>query len=970
MKRSLLAGLAALLLTPPVAAQQEAQRPADRAVAQPSDPAALAAWGQAGRDIPTDPAPRFGLLANGMRYVLLHNRTPPGQVMVRFLINAGSLEEADDQRGLAHFLEHMAFNGSTNVPEGEMIRLLQREGLAFGADTNAATRHTDTSYRLDLPRNDPALIDTALMLMRETASNLTLAPEAVERERGVLLAELRGRDGYGYRNYLDQLDFFTPGARSNDRQPVGLASVIATAPVQRLRDFYTAYYRPERAVLVIVGDIDVADVEARVRARFADWQGTGEPGADADPGPFVHDRAAGADVHVHPALAETVTILRTRAQRREPDNREQRRRQLLEGMAEAIINRRLARIALSPDAPIVGASIAEYGEWDQFRTLRLFANARDGQWRDAMRVVDSEYRRALAHGFTDAEAAEQVASYRTALRNAVASAATRNSASLASRLLGLHEGFAIYVTPADDQALAEPVLAEADGARVSAAFRAMVEGFGPPQIRITAKADIADGPGGVLAAYQDAIRVPVPPLEARALGSFAYTDFGTPGQVVADDRVRDLGIRRVRFGNNVMLNIRRSGYERDRVRVSVRIDGGGLLAPREDPLRVALANLMPLGGLAAHSADDLRSILAGRSVSASFSTGTDSFLLSSLTTPGDLLLQLQLFAAGVRFPGYRPEALTLFRRALPQQYAQAEASPGAVIGRQVPAILSDNDPRTTIPPLETMLALEWDGTRAAMADALAHGAVEIAIVGDVDEAAAIAGVAATFAALPERRPTFAARDDQRVRRFASDRSLRTLVHRGEANQAVALAYWQARDDADLQEAMAIDMLAGVMQLMLTEELRERLGRSYSPSATASLSSDFPGFGVISASASVDIADLAAAEASISAVAARLRAEPVSDDLLARARAPVLEQMAAARRTNTYWLGYAAIASSQADRLDRSRHAPRLLADITPADVHRAAMTYLADDRYLPIRVVSEAHAADAAQISAASTASE
>lgn len=937
-----------LMLVPPSAAQA----PVAPVRAAPADTAALAAWGQADRDIPIDPAPRFGILANGMRFALLRNTTPPGQVMVRFHINVGSLEEADDQRGLAHFLEHMAFNGSTNVPEGEMVRLLQREGLAFGADTNASTSQDETSYRLDLPRNTPALIDTALMLMGEIASNLSISPAAVDRERGVVLAELRSRDGYAYRNYLDQSAFLYPGALLNERQPIGTEGIISGASAQRIRDFYNAYYRPERATLVIVGDIDVAAVEAQIRARFSAWQGRGNAGADADPGPFRHDRAAAADVYVHPALPESVFVVRTRAEARRPDSMAQRRRYQLEVLGEAIIRRRLSTIALAPDAPILGASVSEVGAWDRFRVLQLFANARDGQWRQALRVVENEYRRAVEHGFTDAEVAEQVAAQRTAYRNSVAGAGTRHSAALASRLLELNEGFSIYSTPATDQSIAEPVLAQANGVSVTAAFQAMVEGFGAPQIRVTAKTDIADDENAVLAAWQEATRLALTPPIDRAVQQFAYTDFGPASQIVADDRVADMNIRRVRFANNIMLNIRPSQYEDDRVRIVVRVDGGALLAPRTDPLRIALASLLPLGGLEAHSADDLRTILSGRSVGASFSVDTDSFDLSATTTPDDMRLQLQLLAAGIRHPGYRPEAITLFRRAIPQQYAQAEATPAAVIGRQVPAILSDNDPRTVVPALETMLALEWDGTRSALADALANGAIEIGIVGDVTEDAAIAAIADTFGALPLRRAGFDPRANQRDRRFATDLTARTLFHRGEPEQAAVLAYWPARDDADQREAIAIEMLAQVMQVMLTEDLRERLGRSYSPGANAALSSDFPGYGLINAGASVNFADIGAAQASISAIAARLRDTPISDDLLNRSRAPVIERMTAARRTNTYWLGYAAIAASDPARLDRSRQAPGLVRAVTPIDVQQVAQRYLRDDRLLWIRVIS------------------
>ncbi len=976
MKRFLLAGLASALLFAPLLAQvpapatppREAQPSGDAPPAPQPARSALAAWGLTGRDLPVDPAVRFGVLPNGMKYALLRNTTPPGQVMVRFAFDIGSLEEADDQQGLAHFLEHMAFNGSTNVPEGEMVHLLERNGLAFGADTNASTDVDETSYQLDLPRNSPALIDTALMLMRETASELLIAPAAVDRERGVIQSERQTRESFAYRNYLDAEDFEFPGARQTARSPIGLESIIRTAPAQRIRDFYDAYYRPERATLVIVGDIDVDAVEAAVRARFADWTGRGVALPEADPGPFRFDRPAVADIFVHPAINETVSIIRHRAAPLERDNRAQRQRYALEAIGEAIIRRRLSTVALAADAPIIGGVMSETGAWDQLRVVTLYASARDGAWRSAIRVMENEQRRAVEHGFTDAEVAEQVASWRAAYRNAVASAGTRNSASLAGQLLGSADGDSLFTTPLISQNVAEGALARANGATVTAAFRNMVQGFGEPMVRVTIKQPIEGGGAAVLAAYTAATQLAVAPPVERATAAFAYTNFGTPGRVVADDRVADLGIRRVRFANNVMLNIKRTDFEDDRVRILVRVDGGDLLATRAQPLRVALANLVALGGLEAHSADELRSILAGRSVAMAFGSSTDSFDLSGITTPAELLLQAQLYAATIRNPGYRPEAVTLLRRILPQQYAQAEATPGAVIGRLLPAIIADDDPRAVVPPLETMMALDWAETRASMADALASGAIEIGIVGDIEEQAAIDVIAATFGALPTRRATFDPRIAERVRSFASDLSLRTLLHRGERDQAAILTYWPTRDDADLREDLELDLLAAVFQLSLTDDLRERLGRSYSPSASSSLSSDFPGYGILFAGANVDFADIAESEAAIAAIAARLRDAPISEDVLRRARAPIVEQSRAARRTNSYWLNYARVASSEPARLDRSRLAPAMLDAISVADIQRVAQRYLRDDRMLRVRVVSRDAAAGIAAGAAATSA--
>ena len=187
--------------------------------------------------------------------------------------------------------------------------------------------------------------------------------------------------------------------------------------------------------------------------------------------------------------------------------------------------------------------------------------------------------------------------------------------------------------------------------------------------------------------------------------------------------------------------------------------------------------------------DDLRTILAGRTVSSGLSAGTDNFGSSAATTRADLLLQAQLMAAFVTHPGYRPEGLALLRRVLPQQYAAIDATPGAVIGRDVGAILANDDPRFATPSLDTMLALDWAGLRAAMADSLANGAIEIGLVGDLDEAAAIDAIARTFGALPMRRAEFDSHTDARQISFATDHSPRTLVHEGPGEQAVVGRAW-------------------------------------------------------------------------------------------------------------------------------------------------------------------------------------
>lgn len=938
--------------TAPVYAKEAPAKAAAPAAVNPQS-AAAKAWNFAPSDVPVDANIVFGVLPNGMKYALLKNSTPKDSVVLRMRFAVGSFAEAEDQRGLAHFLEHMAFNGSKGVPEGEMIKLLERKGLAFGADTNASTGFDETVYKLDLPNASDDLIDTGLMLMRETGSELTIDPAAVDRERGIILSERRARDTYQLRNLIDQLDFQMQGMTVANRIPVGTEEVIKTAPAARLRDLYDRYYRPERATLVMVGDFDPAAVEAKIKARFSDWKGRGPAGADPDIGNVDYKRAAAADDFIDPAIQDSVTIAAFKPWVDEPDTKAKRARKLAEDIGEAIVSRRLAKIALNEDSPILTGYFSDAEGWKKFDQVTVGVVAKEGAWKDALALAEQEQRRAVQHGFTQAEVDEQLANRRTALKNAVAGVTTRRSDALADTLIGAAEGDFVVVRPETSQALFEAAAPSLTAAAVTAAFRGRMEGLSPPLARVSAKEPIDGGTGAILAALRASTEVAVAAPTEAANAAFAYDNFGTPGKIVSDERVDDLGIRRIRFANNVMLNIKTTDFQKDKVMLSLRVDGGSLLATRDDPTKVSLASSIMLGGLEAHSVDELRSVLAGKTVSPGFGMGTDSFGGSALTSPEDFGLQAKLMAAFLTHPGYRPDGLALIRRVLPQQYAANDATPAAVLGRDAGGILANNDPRSQTPPLDKMMTLDWAQLKPVVADSFAHGAIEVGVVGDIGEQAAIDAIAATFGALPERRAAFDPRTDARVRQFAADRSERTLVHKGPAEQAELRVYWPARDDSDLGEAMRLNLLARVMQLMLTEELREKLGESYSPGAAASLSDEFPGYGHMLAASNVDYKDLATTRAAIFAIAKELRDKPVDADLIDRARKPLVEAMVKSRRENSYWLNYVAEATSHADRLDRSRKGIGEVEAATPAELQALAKRYLVDDKALVIKAVSD-----------------
>lgn len=941
----------ALLAVTSAPAQQAAKSAAATPV-NPQTPAAKA-WNIASSNIPADPSVHYGLLPNGMKYAVLRNNTPQNLVSIRMLVDIGSLAEADDQRGLAHFLEHMAFNGSKAVPEGEMIKLLERKGLAFGADTNASTGFDATEYKLDLPQPTDDLIDTGLMLMRETASELTIAEDAVNRERGIILSERRARDTYALRNLVNQMGFLYSPMTLADRLPIGTEEVIRNAPAQRLRDFYQDYYRPERTTLIIVGPVDPQQIAAKIESRFADWKGEGAAKADPNIGLPHFDRPLAANIFVDPAIQDVVSIDYLKPYVDEPDTLEKRARTMVENVGSAIIARRFAKIAAAEDAPIVGGGLGTSEGWKSFRQVRLVATAREGAWKEALALLEQEHRRILETDVTEAEVREQLANIHNALSNAATNAGTRRSNGLAGSLVVAAKDDLVFTHPDQSLKFFEAMKPTITAKRVSEAMRAHYVGTKSPLISVTAKKDIEGGEAAVLAAYRASQAQPVTAVADQAVQQFAYENLGPAGRIASDERVEDLDIRRIRFANGVMLNIKKTDFQKDRVNISVRVDGGTLMATREDPTRVALAASLAIGGLQAHSFDDLRSIFAGRTISPAFGMSAEAFGGSATTTPKDLGLQTKVMASYLLHPGYRADGLAMLRRVFPQQYAAMDATPAAILARDQDAILTGQDPRMVTPSLEKMMSLDWKQLEPVIADNLAKGAIEIGIVGDVSEEEAIKAVAESFGALPQRAPAFNPRTEARDVKFTQNFAETTLIHKGPADQAEIRVHWPARDDSDLAESQQLALLGRVLSLQLLEEIREKLRESYSPSAGVNLSSVYPNFGRISVSSNVDVKQIEPTKKAIFAIAKELRDTRISEDLLERARKPLLEASAKARRENSYWLGYVSTATSKADRLDRSRHAEEELRKTTPADIQRLARQYLRDDRAVIIKAVSD-----------------
>ena len=895
----------------------------------------------------------FGKLDNGLRYIIRRNDRPENTALVRMEIAAGSLDERPDERGYAHYVEHMAFNGSANVPEGEMIKLLERLGLAFGADTNAFTSFDRTQYKLDLPRADEELLDTALMLMRETASELTISEEAVQREKGVILSERRVRNTYSLQNVIDSLEFAFPDALLPARLPIGTEETLEAADAAKLRAFWEREYVPADTVVVVVGDFDPAMVEAKIAEHFASWTPAVSPD-QPDAGPVRPDYAGATDIYLDPALTETLTLTRHAAYVDRPDSVEARNQAMLRAIGTGVVSRRLQKLQRSEDPPFQGVNFSTSDFFESGRSTTLTIASEEGQWKRALDAGLDEYRRALIHGFSESEIAEQVAVRRTRYENAVANAATRSNANFAAQALSMASGEAVAAGPQDTLARFEALVPSITPASVLKAMRDDAIPLDDPLIRYSGKTMPEGGAEALREAVETAMAREVAPPETTAAAQFAYTDFGEPGVVVEDSRTAELDIRTIRFANGVMLNLKPTELEDDRVRVQLTIDGGSMLSSAENPLATELTGLYTAGGLGQHSRDELQSILAGRSVGAQIGAGGDVFSGAATTTPRDLQLQLQLMTAYLTDPGYRSEGLGQWKKSLPDFFARLGRTPGSALGEGLGPILSDGDPRFTRQPLEAYQALDYDVLRAAIGERLAKGAMEIAIVGDFDEQQAIDFVAATFGALPAREETFRPYDEgQRARGFTDRRETFVLTHGGEADQAIVTMVWPTDDDEDWERTSRLTLLSRVMRLALTDKLREELGQTYSPTASSSPSSTYDDYGIFRIGAAVDVAQVEAAEAALVETVRMLIDEGPDQDMVDRARRPLLEGLENRLKTNSGWMAFVSRAQGEPESIARFLQARERQLAITPAELQQFAARYLDPETAVRIRVLPE-----------------
>ncbi len=921
-----------------------------------------ALWPHEKSDLKPDKNVIFGKLPNGFRYVLMVNREPSDRVSMHLNIQAGSFHETEDQQGLAHFLEHMLFNGSTHFPPGELVKYFQRIGMQFGPDANARTGFFETVYDILLPEGDAKSLAEGLRVLKDYAEGALLLETETDRERKVILAEKRTRDSADYRTFVSSINFQFPQARVSQRLPIGVESILLSATSKDLRDYYDTWYRPEKMVLVMVGDFDADQAQELVKKTFANLIARAPRMPTPDFGIIQHEGIQ-PFYHYEAELGNTsISIEAMQQEEPQADSAALQRRLFLQDMADRIVKNRLDAMVRSGSAPFTSATISSGRYWQQIEYAAISADSSPDKWQDSMQTLEQMLRQTLQYGFKPSEVNRVKKDFLAELDDAVKKAPTRKSQRLARQIIRHVNNGRVFLSPQQDKELFEPVIRSATPASLHTIFQKSWA----PQHRLlfvtgNARIESPNPQNIILAAFKSSQAVAVAaPTDLKAVQFPYLPEPKRMGKITSRQDIDDLGLIQIDFQNGARLNLKKTDFKANQIIFNLNFGSGRSTQPLHLPglaqFSTAVINNSGTGTL---SLNDLQRALAGKKTGLKFEVREDRFQFSGNSVSAETELMFQLLYAYLVDPGYRKEALQLVLQRFKQNHDELTRTIRGALALHGNRFLAGGDNRFGRPSLEAFQKRTLKDVRDWIGPLLTGNDLELSVVGDID-VDNIIKLAATYLGGLELAPIKPApRRDEQVH-FPVGQVLDLKVDSRLPKGMVVLAY-PTDDFWKIDQTRRLSMLAEIFSDRMRVQVREKLGAAYSPYSYNWSSRAYGGFGVFRAVVEVNPAEANLIISELKQIAEGLRAAEITPEELKRALEPTLTGIKDMRRTNNYWLNSVLAGSRRYPmQLDWSRTIEKDYASISPEDIAAIAQKYLQNQKTAQIVITPGNQQADAA----------
>ncbi len=899
--------------------------------------------------LPVDPAVRTGTLDNGLRWFIRTNTRPEKRAELRLVVNAGSVLEDDDQRGLAHFLEHMAFNGTRRFAKNDIVKYLESIGVRFGADLNAYTGFDETVYILPVPTDSAGLLGRSFDILEDWASAVLFDSTAVVDERGVVLEEWRGGRGAQSRILDAHFPVLFRGSRYAERLPIGDTAIIRSANPAPLRRFYRDWYRPDNMAVVAVGDFDADSVQAMIAARFGALTNPASPRARTAvpvPGEATTRVSIAGDAELTVSSMEVMWQLPRRTTRTVGEWRQR----LVEDIYNAAFNRRLSEITQRPDAKWIGASSGIGAYAREASVYSLSVAAEEGKLEQALEAIVVEARRVDAHGFLESEIARVKTDLLRGYERAYAERDKSESGGFAEAYVShfLEQspipGIAFYFERAP-AALASITREEvnavgqrwiSDSNRVVFASIAQKEGVALPTRT------------ALLAVLDRAQQAPISPwVETLAEGALVESP-PAPGTIASRGRIEELDVTEWRLGNGVRVLLKTTDFKADEVLVSGFAPGGSSLYPNERATAAELATtLIERGGVGSLSQIDLGKKLTGKVAAVGTALGERSQDISGRASPKDLETLFELLWLRFTAPRVDSAAVQAFRQQIGAVLANRSRAPEAAFSDTLTLTLANYHPRVQLPTAALFNSVSLDDALSIYRERFGDASgFTFVFVGNVTADALEPLLERWIAPLPATGRTEAPRDPG-VR--PPKGIVQKVVRAGVEPKATTVIAYHGEQPSTVASRQAFRTFGDILETRLTEELREALGGTYSVNVSAAASTE-PREAqqvVIQFGSSPENADTLFA--AVQRVVGALRTDGPTAAELSAALEQQRRQVEVSARQNAYWTS--GIVARLRTGMDPRQllEAPSIIA-ATTADAVRDAARALLDPQQF-VRVV-------------------
>lgn len=796
--------------------------------------------------LPIDPQLRYGKLDNGLTYYIRHNAQPEGRADFFIAQNVGSILEEENQRGLAHFLEHMAFDGTKNFPNTGMDDYTTSIGMRMGENFNAYTSFDETVYMImNAPVLRESIVDSCLLILHDWSGFITLADSAIEKERGVIREEWRTGQDAQARIWEQQLPKIMPGSRYAERMPIGKIEVINNFKPDELRAYYKKWYRPDLQAIIVVGDIDVDQVENAVKKIFADIPAPVDaaervqfevPDNDLPLVSIVTDKEASNMIlnifYKHDKMPDELYATPAGLVK-----------DYIQHVAAAMLNERFNEMLQKADPPFVFAQAAD-GEFIVAKTKEAWnvaALVKEGELNRALDALVTETQRVKQYGFTPSEYERARINYLKQYESAYKERDKQKNRSYTNEYVrhftegGYIPGIETEYTLINQIAPAIPV------EQINKYVQDMIGKeniaislIGPDKPELTYPTDEE-----LLRSFMKAQQIPVEPYQEKVSNEPLIPALPAPGKVVESKVDPRFDATVMTLSNGIKVVVKHTDFKKDQILMTATSPGGSTLFGKSDIYNLKVFNdVIGLGGVGNFSATDLNKVLAGKQVSCSTSLGLNDESVNGSSTPADLKTLFELIYLRFTAPRMDTEAYTSFENRVKAQLKNLELNPMVAFSDSLTCAVYQNNPRAARLTASDFEKISYPRIMEMYKERFGDASDFVfTFVGNV-EADSIRAYAEQYLATLPAKGRVEKGNPNEVPAIRKGDYTNIFDRQMETPKATVANFYSGNMEYNLKNILTAGLMKQILDLVYTEQVREKEGGTYGVRTSAQIAS-FP-----------------------------------------------------------------------------------------------------------------------------------